>query len=121
MLTWLAANATGLSIVGAVAAFIWPVVQFVVTRRHDLQFREFEIYHRLIKELVSPDPQDKVTWIDRQAAIVFELRHFPRYFEFSARTLRGLKTKWAADADFKFPRLLEELDLTLAFLAKKGF
>lgn len=119
MITWLASNVAGLSIIGAVLAFIWPVIQFVVTRRRDLQFREFETYHRLIKELVSPDPQDKVLWIDRQTAIVFELRHFPRYFPLSARTLHGLRSKWTADPAFKYPRLIEEIDLTLEFLAKK--
>jgi len=120
MLTWLASNATGLSILGATVAFIWPVVQFVITRRRDLQFREFETYHRLIKELVAPDPQEKVLWLDRQAAIVFELRHFPRYYSFSARTLRALREKWIANPEFKFPRLIEEIDLTLDFLAKKN-
>jgi len=119
MLTWLSSNTIGLSIIGAIIAFIWPVVQFVITRRRDLQFREFETYHRLIKELVSPDSQDKVTWIDRQAAVVFELRHFPRYFEFSARTLRGLRSKWTADPKFVYPRLIEEVDLTLKFLDQK--
>ena len=119
MLTWLASNVTGLSIIGAVIAFIWPVAQFFITRRRDLQFREFETYHRLIKDLVSLEDEGKPKWMDRQAAIVFELRHFPRYYEFSFRTLRGLRTKWSEDPGFKWPRLIEEIDLTLAFLSKK--
>ncbi|MEO0515116.1 MAG: hypothetical protein AAF086_07465 [Planctomycetota bacterium] len=118
MLEWFTANVTGLSIIGSAIAFVWPIVQFVITRRRDLQLREFEIYHRLIKELVSPDSDGASLWVDRQAAILFELRNFKRYYEFSARTLIGLRTKWAAQP-MQFPRLMQELDLTIAFLEKK--
>ena len=116
MLPWLTSNAPRLSLFGAVAAFLWPVFQFVITRRRDLQFREFEVYHRLIKELVMPDPQEGVLWMDRQAAVVFELRHFPRYYAFTGRTPRGLRVQWVAAG---FPRLIEEIDLTLEFLRNK--
>jgi hypothetical protein len=118
MLTWLSSNATSLSIIGAVIASTWPVIQFVITRQRDLQFRDFEAYHRLIKELVSP-PDGGQLRIDRQAAVVFELRHFPRYYEFSDRTLRGLRDVWSADPEKQFLRLIEEIDLTLRYLSKK--
>jgi len=118
MLTWLASNVTGLSIIGSAIAFIWPIVQFVITRRRDLQFREFEIYHRLIKELVSPEEEGAPMWVDRQAAIIFELRHFPRYYAFTVRTLTGLRTKFASQTVVT-TRLIEEFDLTLDFINSK--
>jgi hypothetical protein len=34
------------------------------------------------------------TWVDGQAAVAFELRHFPRYYELRERMLQGLKEKW---------------------------
>ena len=111
MLNWLKSNVTGLSIIGAVITFIWPVLQFILTRRHDLQFREFGTYHRLVKELVGGDK------IDHQAAVVFELRHFPRYFECTQRILLGLRETWGGNE--KWSRLIQEIDLTLAYIKKK--
>ena len=78
MIALLAQNAAGLGVIGAAIAFAWSIVRFVLDRRKELQDKEFEAYHQLVKELVSPDPESKVLWIDRQAAVVFELRHFPR-------------------------------------------
>jgi hypothetical protein len=111
-------NAAALSILGAAIAFIWSVVQFILVRKRDEQHREFEIYHRLIKELVSPDPDSKVVWIDRQTAVLFELRRFKHYHEHTLRTLAGLKEKWSNDPEFKFARLLEELELTVTHISQ---
>ena len=62
---------------------------------------------------MPPDSADGVMWIDRQAAVAFKLRHFPRYYEFTERMLVTLKKKWATDPNFQWPRLIEEIDLTL--------
>lgn len=116
LLNFLTVNATALGAIGAALAFAWSVVQFVLVRMRDEQHREFEIYHRLIKELVAPDPESKVAWIDRQTAVLFELRRFKRYHEHTLRTLLGLHEKWSKDPDFTFPRLLEELNLTIEYI-----
>ena len=120
VLTAFSTNAVALSTIGATIAFAWSVIQFVLVRMRDEEHREFEIYHRLIKELVAPDPESKVTWIDRQTAVLFELRRFKRYHELTLRTLFGLREKWSADPDFTFPRLLEELDLTVKHIRLKS-
>lgn len=120
MLSFLTANAAAISIVGAAIAFIWSVIQFILVRKRDEQHREFEIYHRLIKELVSPDTDSKVVWIDRQTAVLFELRRFRRYHEHTLRTLLGLRDKWSNDPEFKFRRLLEELDLTVEHIRRNA-
>jgi hypothetical protein len=78
---WLSSHTTTLGILGATIAFIWSVVQFIDQRRGESNERQFEAYHKLIKELVAPDSESGVMWIQRQAAVVFELRHFPRYYE----------------------------------------
>ncbi len=119
LLAIIASNATPLGVLGAAIAFMWSIVQFILVRKRDEQHREFEVYHRLIKELVSPDPESKSVWIDRQTAVLFELRRFKRYHEHTLRTLLGLREKWANDPEFKFPRLLEELDLTVTHIRKK--
>ncbi len=108
-----------LSTVGAVALFLWPIVQFVLVRKRDQEHREFEVYHRLIKELVVPDQDSKSTWIDRQAAIVFELRSFRKYREYSLRMLLGLQHDWNAAPLGVHPRLLKEIEMTIDFLRKR--
>jgi hypothetical protein len=116
MLNWLTSNATALAIILAALTFVWPVVQFIVVRRKEQRTHEFEAFHRLIKELVAPDSDTKSVWIDRQIAAVFELRHFPRYYEVTVRILNGLREKWSADPEFKWPRLIEEIDLTVEYI-----
>ena len=116
----LTTNAVALGIIGASLTFIWSVIQFALVRKRDEEHREFEIYHRLIKELVAPDPESKVAWIDRQTAVLFELRRFKRYHEHTLRTLQGLREKWSKDPGFTFPRLLEELDLTVEYIRNKN-
>lgn len=103
------------TLVGGAVAFTWSVVQFLIVRNRESRAREFETYHWLIKELVEPPLQNGVLYIDRQCAILFELRFFPRYFPFTRRTLLGLRHKWSS-AQEQYPRLLEELDLTLQYI-----
>ena len=116
MLNWLTSNATALAILLAALTFVWPVVQFILVRRKEQRAHEFEAFHRLIKELVSPGSDTQFIWIDRQMAVLFELRHFPRYYEVTVRILNGLREKWSADPEFKWPRLIEELDLTVEYI-----
>ena len=106
------------SLVG-VATFIWAAYRYFDTRKREQDLKEFENYHKLIKELVQPDGKkgDEKLYIDRQTAIIYELRNFKRYYPFSYRTLIGLRKKWEKVPD-QFPRLLEELDQTIKFLKK---
>jgi hypothetical protein len=120
MLSFLAANAAAFGVLGAAVAFAWSVVQFMLIRMRDERHREFELYHRLIKELVALDPETKVMWIDRQCAVMFELRQFKRYDELTLRTLNGLREKWSSDPGFIFPRLIEELDLTVVHIESRS-
>jgi hypothetical protein len=104
-----------LSAVGAAVAFVWSVFQFFSVRAREARAREFETFHRLIKELVEPPAEGASLYIDRQCAVLYELRFFPRYYPFTRRTLQGLKTKWSLTAAH-FPRILEEFDITLKII-----
>ncbi|MGH7773726.1 MAG: hypothetical protein ACREQA_15985, partial [Candidatus Binatia bacterium] len=55
ILSLLSSHAAELGIFGAAVAFIWSVWQFFDVRRREFRNREFETYHRLIKELVQPE------------------------------------------------------------------
>lgn len=103
---------TGLGAIGAAVAFAWSVFQFFSVRAREARARDFETFHRLIKELVEPPGEGASLYVDRQCAVLYELRFFPRYYPFTRRTLIGLKAKWSL-TDSHFPRILEELDITL--------
>ena len=107
-----------LSAVGAALAFIFGVYKFQAERRTTLFWKEFEVYHKLVKELVEPPVESGPMYVDRQAAIMFEMLNFKRYYPYSLRMLKGLRQKWAAVSD-QFPRLLDELELTIAHIEKK--
>jgi hypothetical protein len=114
MFYWLTSNMAALGVLGAAFAFIWSAIQFIWLRRREQQTHEFEAFHHLIKNLVSPDDNTKSMWIDRQIAVVFELKHFPRYYEVTVRILRGLREKWITEV--VNTRLIEEIDLTLDYI-----
>jgi hypothetical protein len=106
-----------LSALGAAAVFIFGVYKFQAERKATHYWKEFEVYHKLVKELVEP-PAAGGLFVDRQAAIMYELRNFKRYYPYSLRMLQGLKQHWSTVPN-QFPRLLDELDITIAFLEKR--
>lgn len=116
---WLSSNAAGLGILGAAIAFAWSTIQQITQRKSESRERDFQAFHRLVKDLVSPEATGGVMHLDRQAAVVFELRHFPRYYDFTKRMLIGLKKAWTADSKTQWPRLIEEIDLTLEYIQRK--
>jgi hypothetical protein len=106
-----------LAAMAAIVTFSWSVWQYFDIRRRDYFEREFKEYHRLIQELVQPSP-GSVMYLDREAAVVFELRRFNRYNEFTVRTLETLKLNWASNPAHK--RLIDEIEITIAFLLNKS-
>lgn len=93
--TWLSSNtAAALSILGAAIAFIVSTILQIVQRKAEADERQFRAFHKIVEKVVSPERTDGMVYIDRQAAVVFELRHFPRYYDFTERMLGRLKKKW---------------------------
>lgn len=110
-----------ISVLTGFFTIIWTVYQYVDTKKREQNLKEFENYHKLIKDLVQPEitsTGETVLYADRQTAIIYELRHFKRYYSFSYRTLIGLREKWNKVPN-QFPRLIEELDLTIEYLKDK--
>ncbi|MDD3088702.1 MAG: hypothetical protein PHT95_02010 [Candidatus Omnitrophica bacterium] len=109
---------TQISALGAAIAFIFAVYKFQAERATIHFWKEFEAYHKLVKELVEPPSEKGVLYVDRQTAAIYELRFYKRYYPHSQRMLKGLKEKWSA-VPRQFPRLLEELDLAIEYIDKK--
>ena len=102
---------------GYFLAVLWPIYKYFDTRKRDQDLKEFEVYHKLIKDLVQGDERGNI-FQDRQAAIVYELRKFPRYYDFSYRTVINLKEYWNRPPKENI-RLIEEIDLAIVFLDRK--
>lgn len=85
----------------------WAVIKF----REHIKDKRFKTYHELIDELVNEQRQaDRKIKLDRQIAIIYELRNFPRYFDVSIRILEGLKQDWDNE------RILKEIELSLDYM-----
>jgi len=106
-----------LGLLSAFIVFIFSVYRYWHEKMTEIRWKEFEVYHKLIKELVEPDKGEPL-YIDRQAAIIYELRNFKRYYEYSLRMLVGLEKKWGS-SDKTFPRLLDEIRIAINFLRLK--
>jgi len=113
---WLSSNTAALGILGAAVAFMVSTTQQIIQRRAEGREREFQAFHKLVRDLTLPDPADGKVSIDRGAAVVFELRHFPRYYKFTERMLLSLKERLGADPVRPVLFLIEEIDLTRAHI-----
>lgn len=107
-----------LSALSAVIVFVFGAYKYFLERKESHFWKEFEVYHKLVKELLEPSKTSEGMYVDRQAVILFELRNFRRYYPYSLRMLKGLQAKWVAVPN-QFPRLLEEMDMTIRFLESK--
>ncbi len=79
------------------------------TRRSE-DTENFEKYHDLVKELVEGNGGK--TYIDRQSAVIYELRFFPKYHNYSLRMLQQLLKTWKNENE----RLKEEIGLTIQYI-----
>ncbi len=118
LIAWLSSNTAALSILGAAIAFIWSTTQQIAQRRAEADERQFQAFHKIVEQVVSPDPKGGLHYVDRQAAVIFELRHFPRYYDFTERLLVRLKEKWEANPEPHAHVLIEEIALTLDHIQK---
>jgi restriction endonuclease S subunit len=113
MLLWISQNGPALGFIATLVAAIIPLYQFTRNKKAEERRNNFDNYHKLIQELVDPAAPK----LDRQIAIVFELRNFEKYFPVSIRILKGLKDQWEKNKDYL--RLLQEIDLTLSYMEKR--
>ncbi len=109
---------TAVSIIGATLAVAWNIYKYVDSKRTEINHKEFELFQKLIQNLVKPEDEKGTMYVDQQTTMLYELRHFPRYYPFSLRTVQGLNEKWKMVPN-QFPRLLDEAKRTIEFLEDK--
>jgi len=119
---WLNDNAGALGIIFVAIPLAWAAWRYFVQKRREGRSERFNTYHSLIKQLVEPEDEGVPMRLDRQLAVVYELRRFPEYFEPSLRILEGLKENWSKNVSPNDPkkRLLMEMDDTRARITKKS-
>lgn len=93
-----------------ILAFLVPIYKFFRNKNEEQRDRYFKTYHELIKQLVQGEGEKIM--LDRQLAIIFELRNYPTYYELSERILLVLKDSWKND------RISKEVDLTVKYINK---
>jgi hypothetical protein len=116
IVAWLLAHGVSATGVGAAIAFVFSVFQFLSVRKRESREREFDKYHLLVERLVSPSEKGAM-FLDRQIAVVFEFRHFPRYYECTERILSGLQQSWINSEGTG--RLIQEIGLTLTYIKRR--
>lgn len=99
-----------ITIIIFVMGIIWSFLKF----KEYLRDRRFGLYHKLIKELVEPENSEKLLKLDRQIAIIYELRNFPEYYEVSKRILIGLKEAWRESG---LDRIIQEIDISIKWMS----
>lgn len=117
-ISWINQNAQAISIyvavLLAVVPALWAFALNLRLRNKALQHERFNIYHGLVRQLVQPDAPGGAMSMDRQIAVVFELRHFPEYFELTLRMLEGLRATWTNPYS---ARLTQEIGFTIDYIA----
>lgn len=109
-----------IEVIGLLIAYfslIVPIRQYLGQRRLEEKDKRFNNYHRLIKELVSADSQGQTVMMDRQIAVIFELRNYPEYYELSERILGDLIIIW--EQDDRARRIINEINLTISFIDRR--
>ncbi len=88
----------------------WGFIKFRVY----INDQRFNTYHRIIKELVDESDPKR----DRQSALIYELRNFPSYYEFTVRILKDIRASWFNEERKNDP-IIREIDLTLKYIENK--
>jgi hypothetical protein len=101
-------------VAGGAVTFIVGLWKYFCERSESHRWKEFEVFHKLVKELVEPADSSKPMYLVRQCAVVYELMHFKRYHPYTLRMLRGLREGWSKGGAHK--RLVDEIDVAIVFL-----
>lgn len=115
ILNFIKDNQIELYVLGVTIAFLFSIYKYYINRKTQLYWKEFEIYHKLLKDLLQPEVENGTMYQDRQVAIIFELKNFKRYYPISEKILKELRKTWISNN-----RLVEEIDLTLEHIRCKN-
>ncbi|MDF9756748.1 hypothetical protein [Pseudomonas hunanensis] len=113
---------------GTVAIFVSLVTgglalyHYISIKKSEEAARRFTTYHKMIQDL-NIGEDGEAQYIDRQMAIVYEMRNFPEYYPATLRLLKRSLPRWrltAMSSNPLSPNLLaEEASLTIKYIERK--
>lgn len=59
-----------IGVIGGIFTFTWSVFRYLDTKKREQNVKEFEYFHKLLKELVQPEDEKGTMYVDRQTAIL---------------------------------------------------
>lgn len=116
LLTFASQNLPVLTALAGVVAAALAALRYFMERSRDARWKEFETYHKMVKDLVEPEVRDGDMRIDRQCALIYEFRFFRRYFPQTLRMFEALK---AHGGSWQHNRLQAELGTGIAAISKE--
>lgn len=111
IIVFLESRQGGIAVIFVVAAGFWQYWRYV-------KEWNFKNYHKLIKELTQSDTPGEHIKLDRQVAVVYELRNYPRYFFVSKRILKGWLDLSNEKDEREHIRLYNEMKLSIEYMNK---
>ncbi len=66
---------------------------YLSTRRAEEKGKQYDRYHQLLQDLNTGEGGSK-PFVDRQVAVVYELRNFPEYWPVTLRILENSLPRW---------------------------
>jgi hypothetical protein len=114
----------------AVLTLLGSAFRYFHLQTREANQRQFEEYHKFMKQLVVGDEGAVGPHPERQLAVIFELRNFPRYYPITVRILTNLKNLWAFRTTLPqsdplyldqkiFLNMQREIYLTISFIKNK--
>ncbi|GAB0059136.1 hypothetical protein IBA8401_01600 [Pseudomonas syringae] len=101
---------------------------YLAIKRAEERGRRYDRYHKLLEDL-NANALGDAPFIDRQIAVVYEMRNFPEYFSVSLRILNRSLHRWKELSDRSeleakilsqaVNTLYEEARLTIKFIERK--
>jgi hypothetical protein len=111
---WLSSHAAALSIVGVAVTWMVSTILQIAQRRAEAREREFQAFHKIMAELLSSPSEEKSKSWYAVAVSIYEMRHFPRYYEFTERMLIRMKENTYDDPNCVI--VTKEIELTLKYI-----
>ncbi|MHC8330182.1 hypothetical protein [Pseudomonas sp. LB1P83] len=107
LLDFASKNLAVLTALAGVITAMLAALRYFMERSKDARWKEFETYHKMVKDFVQAESKDVNMMIDRQCALIYEFRFFRRYFP---QTLRMFKFLKSFEGSWQHERIQDELE-----------
>lgn len=120
---WLSDNNGALGFALALITAASALYHYLTIKKSEDAARRFTSYHNMIRDL-NVGEDGGAPYLDKQVAIVFEMRNFPEYYPATLRILKRSIKRWRLSASLNTnpfsPNILaDEAELTIKFINRK--